>query len=115
VAGTNAAAAGREAGARVRYGRQSGCSQRRQRRCTGTRYGDRADHDHAPSFAVWALMDIEAGHAQPERLDGFGWPGFGHARLIKGLACVCEFLVLGAVGENAVVADAHEALRQHVR
>ena len=56
---------------------QSGGSQRRQRRCARTRYGDRADHDHASGFAVRALVNVEIGHAQPERLDGFGFRRLG--------------------------------------
>ncbi len=60
-------------------------------------------------------MDIERGHAQPERRDGFGRRRLRCGLVIERVARLCEFLALGAVGENAVVANAHEALRQHVR
>src|SRR5712691_8927276 len=90
-------------------GSKSGCSRGRQRRCTRARYADRADDEHAARVAVWALVNVEMGHARPERLDGFGLLGWGDARMIKRGARGCEFLALGAVGENAVVANAHKA------
>ena len=95
-------------------GSQSGCSRAWQRRCTRARCADRADDEHAAHVAVRALVNVEMGHAQPERLDGFGLLGLGHARTIKRRARLCELLALGAVGENAVVANAHEAWGQHV-
>src|SRR6266542_2668364 len=107
VAGTSAVAAGREADARVRCGgSKSGCSRGRQRRCTRARYADRADDEHAAHVAVRALVNVEMGHAQPERLDGFRLLGWGHAGMIKRRARGCE---LGALGEDAVVTNAHEA------
>src|SRR6266571_2757750 len=117
VAGTSAVAAGRKAGARVRCaGSRSGCSRRRrQRRCTRARYADRADDEHAAHVAVRALVNVEMGRAQPERLEGFWSLGFGRARTIKRGARLCEFLALGAVGDEAVVANAHKASGQDMQ
>lgn len=70
--------------------------------------GDRADDDQAAGFAVRAGMDIEGYNAQPERLDGFGLSWRGWRLMIERGACGGGLLALGAVGEDAVVADAHE-------
>ena len=70
---------------------------------------DGCDDDHAADFAVRALVHVEAGHAQAEGFDGFGFTRWNGGRVIERGACLREFLALGAIGDEAVVANAHEA------
>ena len=78
--------------------------------------GERGDAQQPAARAVRALVDVEVSDAQPERLDGFGRHGrqCGPWRIQCG-SCLSEFVALGAIAQESIVADAHEALGQHVQ
>ncbi len=60
-------------------------------------------------------MDIEAGHTLPEVLDRFSLSRCGGWQLIKRRARSGQFLALGTVSQQSVVANAHKARRQHMQ
>ena len=59
-------------------------------------------------------MHVELGDAQPERHDRFRRPRWWHRRLTERGARVGEFGGLGPIGDDPVMADAHEARGQDV-
>ena len=64
-------------------------------------------------MTVRALMDVAC--RQKASTDSGWWRGWGWRRLIERAACRSEFRLFGEIAEQAVMADAHEAARQHVR
>ena len=70
---------------------------------------DGGDDDHASEFAVRALVQVEIEYAQAERFDGFRFRCWGGGGGIECCACLREFPAFGAIGDESVVTDAHEA------
>src|SRR6266508_21380 len=91
----------------------------RTRRWSRRRMGLRREHGHdakRAEAALWAALDVDVRDALPEGDDGFS--GRGGAWSCGGAECGtsrCEQRALIAIGEEAVVADAVEAARQHVK
>jgi hypothetical protein len=62
------------------------------------------------------LMNVERGYAQPEGFDGFRPRGRRYWRwLVQRDTRGGKPGVLGSIGDQPVMADAHEALGQHVQ
>jgi hypothetical protein len=66
------------------------------------------------AMAVCAACDVDAAYPTQEGDGGFGCEGFGWWLLQSG-ASGSELRRSSAVGEQAEVADAHEARGQHVQ
>jgi len=64
----------------------------------------------APLMADGASRNVEPGEPQHQRVHRFIWAGSGGRGLVQQLAAARELRAAGAVGEEAEVADAHEAV-----
>ena len=75
---------------------------------------DRTDADHVTNAAMRALVDVLSEDAKAKGFRRFGCAGGLRCWRIESYTRGKKLLAFAAIGDEAVVADAHEARRQHV-